>query len=471
MLSSKEESFSRDMIFSSDPSCLPHAEALKKGESRVFFGRGGKMAIDVSLLSSEKKDAEDVPPRTNKSELMTAFLDMLPMLAPFFLGFFLFQGLRASFPLYLQVKFGWDELTVVSVWGIIAGSTMLVGAVSRIPSGVIADRIGRLRAIYLGFTGFIFALITLWLSTSIILYLMGFIIIRVAMNLIVMASRGAVPDVPRSVGAKNGILASMVALGGLVGPFLLTSILTWFDADSIFLAMLFIIVLDLLVFQGIIVFSRVKFDSDVQEAHRIMLGRKKAQLNLDAIRELLNPLIFPSFALACLIGFVMGLIITIQPVYGFYRVNLSFLEIGILFGVSTGLNVVTSPIIGALNGRAKEKPWIALSFALTTVITIILFFWGQSYWIFVSCSLLFILAVNIFLVSDITRLANCTRKEYYSMVFGFDSMLIMMFNALGSFATKYFYSVTPQFPYLVAAMASVIGLLVTITFVKSSPLR
>ncbi len=427
------------------------------------------MAVDVPMITTGEKDATFMMPSDKKSEIITAFLDMLPMLAPFFLGFFLFQGLRASFPLYLQVKFGWDELTTVGVWSVISGSTMFVGAISRIPSGVIADRIGRLKAIYLGLVGFVLALFTLWTSTSIMLYLIGFLIIRIAMNLIVMASRGAVPDVPRGVGIKNGFLASMVALGGLVGPFLLTSILTWFTPDSIFLAMFLVIGLDLVVFQGIIIFSRVKLRFDIVKAHRIMLGSKKSQLNLGAARELLSPYVLPSLVLACLIGFISGLFITIQPIYGYYRVKLSFLEIGLLFGISTGLNVVSSPVIGALSGRAKEKPWVVISFLLLSLVTTLLYLWGQNYWVFVTGSLLFILGVNIFLVSDITRIANGTRKEYYSIIFGFDSMLIMLFNAFGSFATQRLYSISPQIPYITAAVLGFIGFMVTVAVIKSSP--
>ncbi len=432
----------------------------------VFLEEVDQLSIDVPIVSSKRQKEPTVT--KEKTETFTAFLDMLPMLAPFFLGFFLFQGLRASFPLYLKVKFGWDELTVVSIWGIISGSSMLIGAITRIPSGVLADRLGRLKAIYLGMTGFFLALLTLWMSSTLLLYLVGFLIVRVAMNIIVMASRGAVPDVPRGIGFKNGILASMVALGGLIGPFLLTSLLTWFDADSIFLAMLLMILLDFIVFQGIIIFSRTRFDPDIVKAHRIMLGKKKTQLNWKAARELLSPFVLPSLFLACIIGFVSGMIITIQPIYGFYRVKMSFLEIGTLIGISTGLNVVSSPIIGALNGKAREKPWVALSFTVIMIVTMFLYLWGQFYWIFVGGSLLFILGMNIFLVADITRIANGTKKEYYSVIFGFDSMLIMLFNSLGSFATRVLYGISPQVPFLMGLILSTLGLLIVLIAIKSS---
>ena len=185
--------------------------------------------------------------KVNNVQLL-AFLELSPILIPYFLGFFVFRGFYAIFPLFLQIKNDYTDTEIVAIWALVSGLALFIGGLTRIPAGLISDKIGRKNAIFLAYIIYIIALVLLLMVDGIVSAIIAITLVRTGLNLYAMTGRGIVSGSHREKGFKNGLLSAMVGTGSLLGPIIFSFSLENFRPDFMLYIALTFIVIDSILF-------------------------------------------------------------------------------------------------------------------------------------------------------------------------------------------------------------------------------
>ncbi len=404
-------------------------------------------------------NAEQLTKKNQKTYLETT-IEMLPILIPYFLGFFIFHGLRSAFPLYLQFKFHFTEAQLVQIWGLISGTSLLVGGLTRVPAGITADRVGRRRTIYLGMLLYGSSILTLLFLTNIIGWIIGFAVIRISTNLIAMAGRSSVTDVNDQRAFRNGLLSSMVGVGGFLGPFFLNGLIMFFPPDYMVISLLLLIAIDFLIFNLISFIMERNYPN--HETKRL-LGKKESKFNWETAKIVFSRALVPSIVMFTIAGIIGGINVAVQSVYGYYRVHLTAIEIGTIAGIAVGINIIFSPISGIIAQKTNEKATILVGQAFFALCGLTLSLFGQNVIFFLIGYIFWGLAISFYYVADITRIGNVVPKEAFSVQFGLLTSLVILFQSVGSYLGSFLYTINAALPYTAIFLLGLTGVITALT--------
>ncbi len=397
---------------------------------------------------------------------MISFVELSPILISYVLGFFVFRGFYANFPIYLQLKTGLSENEIVNYWSIISTVALFMGGISRIPAGIISDRIGRLKAIFLGYILYLFALFILFIYEGLFIYILSISILRMTLNLFAMSGRGIVAASEREKGFKNGLLSSMVGFGGLLGPLLLSLSLDRFDPDFMITITVFLILVDAFIFLISlkivpIIFSKIctrEMELPMERVHR---GKS------EALKYFKNKEVIKSISLFFSSGIVYGLITVIYTIYGYNVLKMDVVLLGLIVGLGALSNIIIAPITGMLYMRFRDEnirviAWFGLVFA-----TFIVGFGRISTSFFIAGYFIMGFSNAMFFTMEITRLGRIVNKEAFSVIFGTATTLVIIGSAIASSVTKFLYQIHTEATFYTAfIIASITFTLVIITYKK-----
>ncbi len=391
-----------------------------------------------------------------------AVVELTPLLIPYFLGFFLFQGLNAAFPLYLQLRLGLSEQEVVAMWTSINSVALLVGAFTRIPAGLFGDKVGRQKALFIGFGLYFISIAILWNSTSYLAIAVAISLIRVGVNLYAMSGRATVSRAKRDKGFKNGILTAITGLGGFVGATALTAILDFYPPEYIIILTFLLILGDLFFFilsLSIIprFFAKItngeeKLDLDLYSTTKI-----RDQLSLEAFRR---PGIYKSFMRFLAVGIIIGLIRPVYPIYGKNVLSLTASTIGLAIGLSSLAQIIWAPIIGkALRKYSADSVAnvMALGFSISALILLLS---RVSPLFYVLSLLILTMSTSGFFTADITRQGQIVKRNEFSLIFGTASTLVFIGSSVSSYVSGLLYQIGPEVSFFTALFISLIVLLI-----------
>lgn len=397
------------------------------------------------------------------NQFLVSFIEILPILIPYILGFFVFRGLYANFPIYIQLKLGLSEETTVEYWALISTVALFIGGILRIPAGIISDRIGRVRAFFLGYIAYIIALSILFLYDTLFSYIISISLIRSSLNLYAMSGRGIVSASEREKGFKNGLLSSMVGFGGLLGPLILALLLENYTPNSMITFTLVLILFDAFIFILALKFIPQIFKKKYKIDIELPLERIKSKQK-NSLRYFKEFGVLKSIILFFSAGIVYGLITVIYTVYGYNILNMSIFSLGLIVGLGSLSNIIVAPITGMLYMQFKDEnvrlfAWIGLLCASIIVslgrISIVFFILGYFLMGFAN---------SMFFTMEITRLGRIIQKDAFSIVFGTATTLVIIGSAISSSITKFLYSINSEATFY----ASFLLALITTIFLLST---
>jgi len=391
---------------------------------------------------------------------LSAF-ELTPTLIPYFIGFFVFRGFFTNFPLYLQIKQNLSEHRTVQIWSIISGVALLIGALTRLPAGLLSDKIGRIRAFIFAYSVYFVALIVILVSTNSIIYIIGMSLIRLGVNTIAMTGRSVVSTANRDRALKNGLLSSMVGLGSFSGPFLLGYVLDHYNPDTILYLSFILISVDIIlffVFHGIVDtwFEKQAYDQDLNY-DPIEKGRDTsygAALRTDGVGEI--------FFLYFSAGFVYGLITQIYSIYGFNILFLSTTTIGLITGLGALVQTFWAPTTGRLYNYIKDEYLRIFAWILIVLGAFSAALSGFATGFFIASFFILSFGNSTYFTVEITRLSHMIRASDFSLIFGLASSLIILATSITGFISPFLYDIFPEFSFYCAVVVAFIGLLTVI---------
>ncbi len=389
-----------------------------------------------------------------------AVVELTPLLIPYFLGFFLFQGLNAAFPLYLQLRLGLSEKQVVVMWTSINSVALLVGALTRIPAGLFADKVGRQKALFIGFGLYFTSIAILWNSTSYFAIAIAISLIRIGVNLYAMSGRATVSRSRRDKGFKNGILTAITGLGGFVGATALTAVLDFYPPEYIIILTFILILGDLFFFVLSLAviprfFAKITNGEEKPDLDLYSTTKIRDQLSFEAFQR---PGIYKSFLRFLTVGIIIGLIRPVYPIYGKNVLSLTASTIGLAIGLSSLAQIIWAPIVGrALRKYSADKVAnvMALGFSVSALT---LMFSRISSLFYVLSLLILTMSTSGFFTADITRQSQIVKKNEFSLVFGTASTLVFVGSSASSYVSGILYQMGPETSFVTALLVSLVVL-------------
>lgn len=124
---------------------------------------------------------------------------------------------------------GYYNLSITSA-GLLAGGYAILTSVMRVPGGLIADKFGGIKTSTYAILVFLIGAITVFVSNSIYITILGFIIMAVGMGLNNASIFKMVPDyIPEAIGGASGWIGGIGALGGFILPIILSKFVSIYN--------------------------------------------------------------------------------------------------------------------------------------------------------------------------------------------------------------------------------------------------
>ncbi|MHA2168348.1 MAG: MFS transporter [Candidatus Kariarchaeaceae archaeon] len=385
---------------------------------------------------------------------------MIPILITYFIGFFIFRGLFSVFPLFIQLQRGLDDTEIVSIWATISGIALFIGAITRIPSGMISDTLGKKRTLFLAYTCYLIGMAFITFFNSIFFFTLAISLVRFGLNLYAMTGRSVVSMANREKGFKNGLLQSMVGMGSFMGPLLLSYALDQYSPEAMITVALVFIISDIVIFLISLKVIPMLFEylSKGTEQMELDLHQRIERSSLHFRSGLTKRGVRISLVQFLSIGLVSGFASSVYTIYGYNILEISITQIGLIVGLASIIPVFAGPLSGKVYSRTREKTtnivvWIGLvfSYGLLSSSRAFPLAFIISYFIMTT-------AYTVFLTTEITHLGVVLEPNEFTMIFGLASTLVIFGGAVASYVSPIFYNPLPEGTFLLAAIISIISL-------------
>ncbi len=402
----------------------------------------------------------------SKSTTPISFLELSPVLIHYFIGFFIFRGFFDTFPLYLQLKFNMTDVETVGLWAQIGGVAFFVGAATRLPAGLLSDRIGRMRAFALGYTLYITSLLLIYFFQLPLVYTIALGAIRFGVNTFAMTGRAIVSAAKRDKGLKNGLLSSMVGLGSFLGPYLFASILEHYPPDTIIFVGIFLILLDITFFivalKVVPEFFKSRYPEFEMEIDFAPVVRRH-RLHLAALGK--NG-VWEAMVLFTCAGLIYGLITSVYAIYGYNILELSLSLVGLISGAGPLVQVFWAPTVGKLYDYVKDEDVRVIGWLFAVLATVCVSMSKLHLAFYVMGFIMINLAVSTYFTMEITRIGRIVDRGEFSFVFGIVTSLSILGTAISNYLSPIFYSRSPEGTFIASTVLSTPALALVVVMRK-----
>ena len=358
-----------------------------------------------------------------------------------FLGFYLYGGLRTIFPLFLELHLKYSETAVVVAWGFIFTIGQLIGFLTRIPMGILVDRVSSKQSLRIGLVISLAAVIGMLFTENIIFLALLFGLLRTGTHIFPLISRNYVAGTdPKYHGRLNTYTFLAGNLGGIISPIVLTFLLEISTSLMIIITSLFL--LAVLVVYNILV--------PQEEAHtNIPL---KIQLYISAKDIATMKIIVIIYTIT---GIFSGIFITLQVPYARYVLLLNPTVVGVLVGLIQLINLFLIYLGGELIDRTDSKVGLVIGTLTGGLGVLCLLINTQNILMFLLSQVLLQAGNSTLLTAATTHISHHTTKIAFSTTFGAISGLFFLGGALMPDIASSLFLTNFTSPYLIFLAISV----------------
>jgi MFS family permease len=380
-----------------------------------------------------------------------------------FVGFLVFMSLRQIFPLYLQKTSGLSEEEIVIKWAIIVAAYTFGGIITRIPSGIIIEKVGRRNMIVISYLLTIGSIVGLAFTQNTIMLAALFIILRTANNSFGLSSRSLLSDLDTKYkGFYNSMISTAGRFGSLIGTITLGVLLDFFKPYIMIIFAGILAVIGLVIF--LYIFIAGKGEDRFKKRQEVKWAGNKVRIKR---KDFMNSIFIFFFSAFVIFGIMEGFSNPLFSLYGKNVINLSDSLVGILIGLSNISFIVVGPIIGLTISDSKKLVNILLIAApILMACNFLMIFLVPSNQI-VYTVFLFVRNVGhaMFFPIVMTILTSELSKDLFSILYS----IITTAFFLGIAATSYFsgilYTTNIIYPWLSSLVSAVALTLLMITYI------
>ncbi|MHA1953042.1 MAG: MFS transporter, partial [Candidatus Heimdallarchaeaceae archaeon] len=259
-----------------------------------------------------------------------------------FVGFLVFMSLRQIFPLYLQKTSGLTEEEIVIKWAIIVAAYTFGGIITRIPSGLLIEKIGRRNILVISYFLTIGSIVGLAFTVNTILLAALFIVLRTANNSFGLTSRSLLSDMETKYkGFYNSMISTAGRFGSLIGTITLGVLLDFFKPYIMLVFAGILAVIGVIVF--LYVFIEGKGEDRFKKRQEVKWAGNKVRIKR---KDFLNSIFIFFFFAFVIFGIMEGFSNPLFSLYGKNVIHLSDSLVGTLIGLSNLSFIVVGPILG-----------------------------------------------------------------------------------------------------------------------------
>ncbi len=380
-----------------------------------------------------------------------------------FVGFLVFMSLRQIFPLYLQKTSGLTEEEVVIKWAIIVAAYTFGGIITRIPSGIFIEKIGRRNMIVISYFLTIGSIVGLAFTNNTILLATLFIILRTANNSFGLTSRSLLSDIETKYkGFYNSMISTSGRFGSLVGTITLGVLLDFFKPYIMLVFAGILAVIGVIIF--LYIFIEGKGEDRFKKRQEVKWAGNKVRIKR---KDFLNSIFIFFFCAFVIFGIMEGFSNPLFSLYGKNVLNMSDSLVGILIGLSNLSFVIVGPIIGlAISDSKKIVNSLLLAAPILLACNFLMIFLFPSNQI-VYTVFLFVRNVGhaLFFPVVMTILTSKLSKDLFVVLYSVITTAFFLGIAATSYVSAILYTINITYPWLSSLVSALLLILVMIAYI------
>ncbi|MHA2254664.1 MAG: MFS transporter, partial [Candidatus Heimdallarchaeaceae archaeon] len=380
-----------------------------------------------------------------------------------FVGFLVFMSLRQIFPLYLQKTSGLTEEEIVIKWAIIVAAYTFGGIITRIPSGLLIEKIGRRNILVISYFLTIGSIVGLAFTVNTILLAALFIVLRTANNSFGLTSRSLLSDMETKYkGFYNSMISTAGRFGSLIGTITLGVLLDFFKPYIMLVFAGILAVIGVIVF--LYVFIEGKGEDRFKKRQEVKWAGNKVRIKR---KDFLNSIFIFFFFAFVIFGIMEGFSNPLFSLYGKNVIHLSDSLVGTLIGLSNLSFIVVGPILGlAISDDKKIINSLLIAAPILMACNFLMIFLFPSNQV-VYTVFLFVRNIGhaMFFPIVMTILTSELSKDLFTILYS----IITTAFFLGIAATSYFsgllYTTNITYPWLSSLVSALVLILVMMAYI------
>jgi MFS family permease len=359
-----------------------------------------------------------------------------------FVGFFFYGGFRTIFPFILE-EIGYSEQEIVANWSIIFTIALFIGGfLTRIPMGILTDRLSRLQGLMIGTTISMLSVLAIFFTTNILILGILFALLRTGTHVYPLTSRSYVNETnPSKQGRFNGLILISANIASFVSPivlyyFLEVSLITLIAFSN------FILLFTCLIF---VLFTPKK------------MKRKKFSVNTILVKSIyeifqMKKIIF----IFIIIGVINGGFNYILVPYAKFTLKQSSFTTTIIVGLVQITTIFFILVTGELNSRIGMYNLVFVGILLIFIGALILSFQNLSIIVFIISSMFINGGLQINTNTLVTQVTLSSSNETSGTAFGIASGFFFLGGSIIPIFIGQLYSINPIFPYFLIIFLTVL---------------
>ena len=352
-------------------------------------------------------------------------------------SFTLSVGLSAVIPIQplFMVEVGATELEL----GLIFAFSSLLGLFSRIPLGILSDKIGRWIMIIITSVINIVSLIAYFLVNSVVWFYPITVLDAMTWGFFAPSAISLVSDTvsPERMGSVMGLYYTSLGLGQFIGPLVCSGLTTYTTYRKTFFILTIFPIAGLLATLG-------WRSIDVSKKHDEVDFSKENLRVMDTFKRILRSRNVIGVGISrMLFSLSSSIIDTIFSVWANSELFFTSAMISILFSVRGATNTSIRIPIGRLVDKIGKKIPLLLAFCLAAT-GFLIFSVTNNFYIILIAMALYGLAWGIRIVPDTAILTESTDLKDRELAFAFMMTMFAMGRSIGSFVAGVTYTVLPM---------------------------
>jgi len=347
-----------------------------------------------------------------------------------FISFFVFRAITQIFPLYLQRTTTLTDKEVAIKWGTIVSAYTFGGIFTRIPVGILIEKLGRKTIVIISYLVMILATAGLMISTSTWYLALAFILLRTSANTFGLSSRSLLSDIETNYkGFYNAIISTFARLGSLVGTVTLGVIIEFLPA---YIMLLFPAILSIL---ALFLFIGLFYEGEAEKRHQTRQTQKvdghKVAFKL---RDFVNSAFIFFFVIFAVFGIAEGITGPVLSLYGKNVLNLSESYVGTIIGLAQIGYIGVSPFIGIL--ISKDTKYLLILPTVSVIVWIADYLLVYLLPLSLTAFIVFLVIRNLvqamFWTSALTILTTDLPKDKFALMYSVFTTTFFAGISLGS---------------------------------------